>query len=115
MGGGDGARADAPARALPRADDEGGGGGALPPRALTYRDVRKEARRLADRLAHDFSRGTREAYSEASSEQMHFRLDRALLNREEERVVADKAAAREYANFLVSCATLAEHGADERR
>ena len=88
---------------------------AMTPRALTYRDVRKEARRLADRLASDFARDSRETYLAAAADKMHSNLQVAVMRREEERAYADKAVAHDLANALVSGAAVDAAGEERER
>lgn len=83
------------------------------PRVVTYRDVRKDARRLADRLATDFGRETRDTYARVKAENFMATLAVGALLKEKDRMTLDKTNAHEYANFLVSYDSVEREYAEE--
>ena len=74
----------------------------VPPRALTFRDVRTEARRLAERLSSEFARDTKETFAQAERERITAKLMTAGLDGKIHNVNNDKGLASTYANRLTS-------------
>ena len=96
-----------------RAATEDDGPPPRPPRALTFRDVRREARLLADRLVVDCGKAREAALVAQRDEKMNARTVLAAMRSEEERTLQHNGAASQYANFLTSQLIVSEQATSE--